>query len=413
MDMRSTNIQLDCSKPGRVFDGIGGNFRLQNPAADPAAIQYNLDNLPVVWGRVAMPLDCWEPGLELAAPVRGAMGMAGELARRGIRVIASTWVAPAWALGPETKGLHGRPVLPEKMDALCETIASYLICMRDRFGCEAEFFSFNESNLGIDIRQTPQEHAEMIKRMGAEFQRRGLSTRQLLGDTSNAVAINFIQPAMADAEAMKYVGAVSFHSWNGGGDEIFAAWGEVADRLQLPLFCAEAGTDPAAYKNPPIFEDAAFSLAEINLYVRMCGLCEPTSLMQWQMTSDYPLVVGSPPRPLRRFWQWRQLGLTPTGARSVRIQCTEPEISCCAFTKGNQVVVHLVNAGTDCPCILAGLDLFEQVSVFVTNKAYQMKELERVIVISGKAQFGIESQSFCTVIGIIATEPPHTARLLP
>jgi hypothetical protein len=396
---------LDCSRPGRTFHGIGGNFRLQNPAADPPAIQYNLDNLPVAWGRVAMPLDEWHPiesadpaARPPAYPVHKAMEMAGELARRNIRVIASAWAAPDWALGPKSENLHGRPVLAEKIDALCRSIASYLIYMRDGYGVEANFFSFNESNLGIDVRQTPLEHAEMIKRLGAEFARRGLRTLQLLGDTSNAAAIDFIQPAMADEAALKYVGAISFHSWHGGSDRTLAAWGEAADRLNLPLFCAEVGTDPHAYKNPPIFEDAKFALEEIHLYVRICALCQPASILQWQMTSDYPLVIGSPPRPLRRFWQWKQLGLTPPGAAAIPTASDAPDISCCAFAKGQQFVVHLVNMGLAQRVILSGLPRgLNQLRAFATDAEHEMVELEPIAVDHANAGCILNSKSFLTL----------------
>jgi hypothetical protein len=55
IDNRPIQLALDVTKPGRTFAGIGGNFRLQNPTSDPPVIQYNLENLRVAWGRVAMP----------------------------------------------------------------------------------------------------------------------------------------------------------------------------------------------------------------------------------------------------------------------------------------------------------------------------------------------------------------------
>jgi len=54
-------IQADFSRPGRRFDGFGGNFRLQNPQMDPKVIDYCLDNMRVAWGRVEMPWANWQP----------------------------------------------------------------------------------------------------------------------------------------------------------------------------------------------------------------------------------------------------------------------------------------------------------------------------------------------------------------
>ena len=67
VDKSPAKLAIDLSRPGRKFDGMGGNFRIQSPA-DAAQIQYNLDHLRVAWGRVAMPLDRWQPD-ENADPV--------------------------------------------------------------------------------------------------------------------------------------------------------------------------------------------------------------------------------------------------------------------------------------------------------------------------------------------------------
>ncbi len=47
VDDRPVQMTLDVSKPDQLFDGLGSNFRTQNPKTDPGMIQYNLDNLRV------------------------------------------------------------------------------------------------------------------------------------------------------------------------------------------------------------------------------------------------------------------------------------------------------------------------------------------------------------------------------
>jgi hypothetical protein len=66
-------LALDVSSPGRAFEGIGGNFRMQNTVSDPPIIEYNLENLRVAWGRVAMPWNTWHPD-ENTDPRRGRQG---------------------------------------------------------------------------------------------------------------------------------------------------------------------------------------------------------------------------------------------------------------------------------------------------------------------------------------------------
>src|ERR1017187_3070754 len=109
VDKNPVELSLDASHPGQIFDGLGGNFRLQNAGTDPAVIQYNLDNLRVAWGRVEMPWSTWQRNEDvdpLAAARAGnlnsriaqAMEMARKLAQKGIPVIVSAWSAPSWAI---------------------------------------------------------------------------------------------------------------------------------------------------------------------------------------------------------------------------------------------------------------------------------------------------------------------------
>jgi len=109
IDNKPITLTLDVTKPGRTFAGIGGNFRLQNPTSDPPVIEYNLENLRVAWGRVAMPWNVWQPDentdpIEAAKAgqinqnVRQSMEMAQKLAQRKIPFIISIWAPPSWAL---------------------------------------------------------------------------------------------------------------------------------------------------------------------------------------------------------------------------------------------------------------------------------------------------------------------------
>src|ERR1017187_9682266 len=107
VDKSPAKLAIDLSKPGRRYDGMGGNFRIQSPN-DAAQIQYNLDNLRLAWGRLAMPLDRWQPNEDanpieaatngLNANVREAMEMAQKLAQKNIPMLISIWSAPNWAL---------------------------------------------------------------------------------------------------------------------------------------------------------------------------------------------------------------------------------------------------------------------------------------------------------------------------
>jgi len=409
-------LTLDAAKPGRTWDGIGGNFRLQGPG-DLPIIQYNLENLRVAWGRVAMPLILWHPH-EATDPivvakagalnhdVRQAMEMARTLAQRKIPFIISAWHAPDWALGaPQGPGgLRGRPIRPEKLAALGRSIAAYLKYLKDEFGAEAETFSFNESDLGIDVRQTAQEHAQMIKTFGPIFAGAGLKTKLLLGDTSDATPLDFIKAAMNDPEAVKYIGAVSFHSWRGGTDEQLAFWGQAADSLKVPVLIAEGGIDPAAQNYRAIFAEPWFCLSEIDVYVRSCALCQLQSVLEWQLTYDYSVLTDArddqPLAPTMRFWQLKQLGTTPAGSAWLPIATDQPFVSACAFgdAQKGSIAVHLVNNGARRAATISGLPAsVKALKVFVTDGRRGMQETDRVAVTHGVAQITLDNEAMTSL----------------
>jgi hypothetical protein len=458
VDKRPVEIALDAAHPGQMFDGLGGNFRIQNPRLDPQVIDYSLNNMRVAWGRVEMPWSLWdreETADPLAAArsgavnprVQQAMEMARRLAQKGMPIIVSAWQAPAWAIlgggsgfgaarppgampngpvpgvaapdptrrhgmfgTPEPEGPRGNPLNPEKMARIRESIAGYLLFLKEQYGVEAAMFSFNESDLGINVRQTPREHAELIKALGATFASKGLATKLALGDTSDANPIDFIQPALHDPEAAKYIGAVDFHSWRGCTDEILAQWRDAARELNVPLIVAEGSTDAAAWRYPQVFNEQPFALYEINLYLRILSIAQPRSILQWQLTADYSVLAGGgifgdngPLRPTRRFWNLKQLASTPPRSFALPVSCDQqPNLTCAAF--GNiaegTYTVHVVNNGAARTATLTGLPpVVKQLRLWLTDGEHGMQETDRIPVTGGKAQFPLAATSYTTVIG--------------
>jgi hypothetical protein len=295
------------------------------------------------------------------------------------------------------------------MDAIKESIASYLVFLKERYGVEAVMFSFNESDLGIDVRQTPREHAELIKTLGPYFAARGLATKLALGDTSDANPIEFIQPALHDVEAARWVGAVDFHSWRGCTDARLKEWDAAARALNVPLIVAEGSTDAAAFRYPRIFLERSFALYEINLYTRLLALAQPRSILQWQLTSDYSVLAGgglfgdtTPLHPTERYWNLKQLTLTPPRSFHLPVTCGRAELTCAAFGDIAQdaYAVHIVNNGASRPATLSGLPAgVRQLRIYVTDERRGMAEGARVPVANGQARFTLDPMSYTTLVG--------------
>jgi hypothetical protein len=295
------------------------------------------------------------------------------------------------------------------MEKIYQSIGAYLLYLKQQYGVEAFAFSFNESDLGINVRQTPEEHAQFIKGLGAHLASIGLATKLLLGDTSDAWPIDFIKPALQDLEAVKYINAVSFHSWRGCTDERLAQWRDAARQLNVPLLVGEGSTDAAAWTYPQIFDESSFALHEIDLYTRICALSQPKSILQWQLTSDYSLLVGGgvfgndkePLRPTQRFWNLKQLASTPPGAFALPITCNSANLTSAAFgdIARGRYAVHVVNTGAMRAATLDGLPAsVKELRLYVTDSARGMQEGRRIPVVDGKAQFTLDATSFTTLI---------------
>ena len=334
IDKNPIHLSLDTGNPGSPFAGIGGNFRLQKPVTDPPVIDYCLTNLNVTWGRICMRWNEWQPDEDmdpiaaakngkLADPVRETMEMARRLTSMDIPVIASIWYFPDWAVyeRPRAERQKGSPLNPEKMDKICKSIGDYLVYLKEVYGVEPVLFSFNEPEKGINVFLSPEEQASLIKTLGPYLISRGLSTKMLLGDVATASDYWFVQPSVEDPETYQYIGAIGIHTWGGCTDENLAIWPKAARRLNVPLIVTEASPDGAAHQYPGLFLEPWFQLREIDLYLRICNISQPLSIMQWQLTADYSILTGAgifntdgPLRPTQRFWNLKQLGMTTPGS---------------------------------------------------------------------------------------------------
>jgi hypothetical protein len=421
VDRGDVRLTVDATKPGRAFQGIGGNYRFQFPEKDPAVIAYCLDHLNVTWGRIAMYWRDWQPeenedpvaramAGKLAPLTRGQLELARTLARRGIPVMVSVWDPPRWAARPWPAGGRGEELRAEKLDASVRSVTAYLLYLRDHYGVEAATFSFNESDVGVEVREDAAQHAEHARRFGAAFAAAGLKTKMLLGDTGHgtAAASRLLDEVIKDPVARSQGAAVAFHTYHGCTPSDLAAWAAVGRELNLPLMVTEVGPDSAAHRYPQVFLEPWFALLEADLCVRIAAVCEPAMFMPWQLTSDYSVLTGGglygdqgPLRPTQRFWNLKQLGATPAGSRWLPVQNDGREFSAAAFAApSGQVGLHVVNNGAARTAILRGLPATTRtLRVYCTDGTRGMEELEPVAVEQGQARVAVPAGAFVSLFG--------------
>lgn len=403
-------VELDLSRPGREFAGFGGNFRLQNVQKDPEVIDYCLENMRVAFGRVEFPWAQWDQHGGESEHIQRSARMAQRLKAIGMPVIVSCWFPPQWAGNLTTRSdgtSRAYSLKLEEKDRIFASIAGYLEFLKLEYGVETDYFSFNESDLGINVVFTPDEHRDFIKEFGSFVAGRGLKTLMLLGDNSDATTYDFIVPALDDPSARRYIGAVSFHSWRGCDDTTLEKWADAARKINVPLIVGEGSTDAAAHQYPSIFNESTFALYEINLYVRICAICQPLSILQWQLTSDYSLLWGNgiygssgPLRPTQRFYNLKQLSMTPENAFSVPVACEKDNVYVAAFSKPStgESAVHIVNNAASCDAVVSGLPTeTREAVVYVTNSG-QNAQVRILSVEGGTVTVPIPAESFITIL---------------
>ena len=422
VDKAPVNIIVNTDKTGSEFAGFGGNFRLQNPKFDPEVIDYCLNNMRVAWGRAEMPWRFWQPKEEhspadttLHPAVIKAMEMAQRLNKMGIPLIISAWFPPAWAVEGKlnlkpVNGVWGNSLNSDKTQDIYKSITGYLLYLKAHYGVEPKLFSFNESDIGINVRITAEQHDELIKGLGAYFVAHGVKTKMLLGDNSDATSYQFITNALNDPAALPYIGGISFHSWRGCDDITLQKWANAAKQINVPLIVGEGSIDAQAWGYPQIFEESSYAIQEIELYIRLLRICQPLSILQWQLTADYSPLIGGGIfgnnellHPGQRFYNLKQLASTPPNLSAISAICNGTNVYCAALADNNKGIytVHLVNNGSSRMVTISGLPAnIKTWQLYLTNKKSNDKQTHSIDIKDGVILFKAKSESFYTLIGL-------------
>jgi hypothetical protein len=399
----AAHLRLDTSKPRYRFDGFGGNYCWDN--ASPVAA-YTLNNLRLAWARTEMKVIQWDqerhnPG----AAIRADMETMRRFHQMGVPYVTSIWWLPErFYTDPYEKPRMApfRRIAGEKWDELLELLGSYLLYAKREYSVEPDLFSFNEANIGIYVGQTPKDHAEIIKRIGAHFRKLGLKTKMLLGDaTGPRDTYKFVLEAAADPEAMQYVGAVAFHSWGGGTPEQYTAWGDVSEWLSLPLLVTELGVDAASYFTRS-WDSYHYGLREARMTQELLLYARPQGMQFWQFTNDYALARRQPNgnvEPTSRFWLMKHFtDLTPHKSEALATSSDQRLVLFTAFRAGSNHTLHILNLGAAREAVLEGLPEAEWQAVETSETAqYQTRLAGRPE--GGALRVNLPSRSLVTLTG--------------
>ncbi|MBU0606422.1 MAG: hypothetical protein KKI08_00995 [Armatimonadetes bacterium] len=424
-DISPAALRLDPARARYQLHGFGGNycFAIESPVT-----QYTLQHLKQAWARTELTATEWEPKNDNDDPaqpdwavyeaadkpdsnMRREFQLARQIQDLGLPYVISIWELPGWLYedgGTLPRNTRHR-VHPDKWPELLELLGTYLQYAKRQYGVEPDLFCFNEANIGVRVLLTPEEHRDAIKRIGAHFKSLGLKTRMLLADATGPRGTHtYAAPAAADPEAMQYVGAVAFHSWGGGSADDYKAWGDLAERLKLPLLVTELGVDAGAWRTQA-YDNYSYALAEARMYQELLQHARPQGTMQWEFTADYGTVrvvkdeAGKGQLvPTVRFWFVKHFcNLTPYHSQALTAESDHPKVLVTAFAKGPEFTVHVLNIGAARTATLQGLPAtVKRLHAVRTSETDSFRSLDEVTVTDGAVKLDLTERSLLTLTTI-------------
>ncbi|MFT3828686.1 MAG: hypothetical protein QM691_03170 [Opitutaceae bacterium] len=402
----AAHLRVDPAERWQDFDGFGANLCW---AADNAVTKFTLEHLRLAWSRHELKAILWD--LQRAQP--GPM-LTDDFERiRRLQQAGVPWIISIWRL-PERfytdpnrapAGTFGRKIAGDRWPELLELLGSYIQFLKTRYGAEPDLFSFNEPDLGVNVGLSPEEHREAVKRIGTHLAQLGLKTKFLLGDTANPRDTHkYVIATAADADAMRHVGAVSFHSWGSGTPEQYRAWSEVATWLRLPLLVGEAGTDPGSWRNKT-FDSYTYGLGEARQTFELLRHARPQASLYWQFTADYGLARerDGVAEPTGRLWLMKHFtDLTPARSHAIATTSDQRDVFVSAFARDDEMVVHVLNVGPATTATLTGLPAGAWRAVTTTEAAGFQETPARA---AAPETLELPARSFVTLVRVPVAPP--------
>lgn len=365
-DRAPATITVDPGSIRSEFDGFGGNFvyGIDDPTTDVV-----LNALKLTWARIGVEAAAWEPtndngdpGLTDSATL-AARDVEGSKLRKRFeldrrlhklasgRLIASLWYAPEWLYATPMPQRTGPGTIPrDRWDELAECITSYLLHLKDHYGAEPALFSFNESDIGVYLLLSGEEQRDLFKLLGARFEKAGLRTKLLLGDSADLEkGLQQARATLEDRDAMAHVGALAYHPWAGQSEQ-WAAWAEAAQRHGLMLMTTEMGSDASGWRDGS-YNSPLATLRLARKYIQQLRDAGTQVLLEWEWTGDYAMAERNAQGDLALTHRGRFLEAltqtTPTQSVVVESRCDASSITaaCIVADDRKSAALHLINDG--------------------------------------------------------------------
>ncbi len=315
----------------------------------------------------------------------------------------SVWrVADELVSNPEKSSQ--RRIKPEKYDELIDMIEAFLLTAKNKYGVEADYFSFNESDGGWQIIFSPQETIAFFKLAGERFKKAGLKTKFLWADTAQTKGtIEFATMIAADSTIWKYLGPLCFHSWWSEKipDSEFERIAGFAKAWNKPVWCSELGFDAMAHKTKGMNESWDYALRFARISHRMMKYAEVQVSMYWTWQDNYAVMSADTKTKYPSYFVTRHLtDFLNNGTQIIGSLSSDPEIlAICGTNPKGETVLQVINLKKEAVNIeIAGIVKKLSKSVTTTQKSNWEEGRVKCSTSGDKITAGIQPESINTLI---------------
>lgn len=377
IDLGTVNVRLHADKPLQLMEGLGGNFcqpRYSSTEAMDAVGQYCLDNLDVKNGRVGIPLNYWNPSKGVYQPkgqAEASMKAMAILKKKGMPVTASVWEPGRWMIGGNTEE-SGRPIPAENYTDCITALIEYIKYAKKHHDVEPNFISFNEPDIGINVKFSPQQMIAFVKQFGHAAEQHGIKTKFLVADSANGNNLyDLAQPMLEDASIAKYLGPIAFHCWDAlsASVESYDKIKQLGIKYKKPVWCMEAGYDAQLWQQEDPWADWQNAIRLAQAYERTVRLTGATVMDYWTYQDNYTLVNPKTLAPHASFKVMQGMDkVLGIGQRVVTTTSSSEGLVAMGSTSPNSTRAMLVAAGGKAKANVAGL---------TKGKMFQVRILSR------------------------------------
>lgn len=223
-----------------------------------------------------------------------------------------------------------RVIKPESYDDVLDMLVAFLLKAKHDYGVDIDYFSFNESDGGWQVKFSPQATIAFIKMAMTRFEAAGLKTKFLLADTAQTKGtVEFATMIMADSTIWKGLGPLCFHSWWSEKipDSEFERVAAFAKAHNKPVWCDELGFDAAAHKVKGMFQSWDYGLRFAKISHRMLKYAEVEVSMYWTWQNDYNIMSADLKTLYPSYYVTRHLvDYLNTGTQIVHSLSSDPDV---------------------------------------------------------------------------------------